>query len=234
MAHRVSFRCCHVPQSVWAPNRVERTGVLGTDAKPFPLHEKRRTPGRLPRPDTTSRWSASESGFANHKINKHGRRPRVHDLRHTFAVKRWSRTSLDVLAVLVAIGTTRLAFDARCELGSCLRDARSQSRSFATSSAQEPEGCLARSLPTSPWRSGSSWPRRRVAIFDYHRRLPTERCRLIRRRADYCRLALARSDDRSGHHCGSCCAGAACGGVVGVLPCLLVQVVCPHCLVEIR
>ena len=50
-------------------------------------------------PDTTSRWSASESAFASRSaFNKHGRGPRIHDLRHTFAVRTimdWYRRGLD-------------------------------------------------------------------------------------------------------------------------------------------
>ena len=50
-------------------------------------------------PATTSRWSASESAFASRSaFNKHGRGPRIHDLRHTFAVRTimdWYRRGLD-------------------------------------------------------------------------------------------------------------------------------------------
>ena len=50
-------------------------------------------------PATTSPWSASESAFASGSaFNKHGRGPRIHDLRHTFAVRTimdWYRRGLD-------------------------------------------------------------------------------------------------------------------------------------------
>ena len=50
-------------------------------------------------PATTSHWSASESAFVSRQLfNKHGRGPRIHDLRHTFAVRTimdWYRRGLD-------------------------------------------------------------------------------------------------------------------------------------------
>ena len=94
-------------------------------------------------PATTSRWSASESAFASgSSFNKHGRGPRIHDLRHTFAVRTimdWYRRGLDpdreMLKLSTYLGHTTLT----TPTGTSRR-----SRNCCSSPANAPNGTSAR------------------------------------------------------------------------------------------
>jgi integrase/recombinase XerD len=78
--------------------RAERNRILGKDAKPFFLHENSERLG-----DCTARYNFAvvchRIGLREPQVfNKHGRGPRIHDLRHTFAVRTimdWYQRGLD-------------------------------------------------------------------------------------------------------------------------------------------
>jgi integrase len=88
--------------------RAERNRILGKGTKPFFLHEDG---GRLG--DCTARYNfavvCQRIGLREPQVfNKHGRGPRIHDLRHTFAVRTimdWYQRGLDPEREMLKLST---------------------------------------------------------------------------------------------------------------------------------
>jgi integrase/recombinase XerD len=102
-----------VPISVHAVDRLsvyraERNRILGASPSPFFLFENGERPT-----DCGARYSFAQvcqrTGLRNRQaFNKHGRGPRIHDLRHTFAVRTimdWYRKGLDPDREMIKLST---------------------------------------------------------------------------------------------------------------------------------
>lgn len=98
MAGRASFPSCHARWSACAPIGPKEIGS-SVKVQPLSFFTRAANGQAIVGLGTTSQWSADESAFREPQaFNKHGRGPRIHDLRHTFAVRTimdWYRRGLD-------------------------------------------------------------------------------------------------------------------------------------------